>query len=85
MRHIKTYDEAIQKRLWMVINYWLNLTLFYYLPGAPATNGPMECDFSKNLKIDIKKQFRTDVGIENQIKLAEMKRAGKLTRPDNHF
>src|SRR5674476_956215 len=26
--------------------------------------------------------LRTDVGIENQIKLAEMKRAGKLTKPD---
>ena len=26
--------------------------------------------------------LRTDIGIENQIKLAEMKRAGKLTKPD---
>ena len=69
----------------MVINYWLNLTLFDYLPGAPATNGPMECYFSKNLKIDSKKKFRTDVGVENQIKLAEMKRAGKLKNSDKSF
>jgi hypothetical protein len=69
----------------MVNNYWPNLTLFYYLPGAPATNDPIEYDFSKNLKIDSKKQFRKDVGIENQIKLAEMKRAGKLTKPDKSF
>ena len=57
MRHIKTFDEAIQKRLRMINSHWFNLTLFYYLPGAPATN-------------------------KNQIKLAEMKRAGKLTKPD---
>src|SRR5664280_2817832 len=35
-----------------------------------------------SLETDSKKQFRTDIGIENQIKLAEMKRAGKLTKPD---
>jgi hypothetical protein len=82
MRHIRTYDEAIQKRLWMINSHWLNLTVFHYLPGAPATNNPVESYFSKSLKTDSKKQFRTDVGIENQIKLTEMKRAGKLTKPN---
>ena len=82
MRHIKTFDEAIQKRLRMINSHWLNLTLFHYLPGAPATNNPVESYFSKSLKTDSKKQFRTDIGIENQIKLAEMKRTGKLTKPD---
>src|SRR5450759_1037843 len=82
MRHIKTFDEAIQKRLRMINSHWLNLTLFHYLPGAPATNNPVESYFSKSLRTDSKKQFRTDIGIENQIKLAEMKRAGKLTKPD---
>ena len=66
----------------MINSHWLNLTLFHYLPGAPATNNPVESYFSKSLKTDSKKQFRTDIGIENQIKLAEMKRAGKLTKPD---
>ncbi len=80
--HIRTYDEAIQKRLWMINSHWLNLTVFHYLPGAPATNNPIESYFSKSLKTDSKKQFRTDAGIENQIKLAEMKRAGKLTKPN---
>src|SRR5665647_406203 len=28
MRHIKTFDEAIQKRLRMINSHWLNLTLF---------------------------------------------------------
>jgi len=82
MRNIKTYEEAIQKRLWMINSHWLNLTVFYYLPGAPATNNPIESYFSKSLKTDSKKQFRTDVGIENQIKLAEMKRTGKIVKPD---
>src|SRR5674536_148675 len=82
MKHIKTFDEAIQKRLRMINSHWLNLTLFHYLPGALATNNPVESYFSKSLKTDSKKQFRTDVGIENQIKLAEMKRDGKLTKPD---
>ena len=82
MRNIRTYDEAIQKRLRMINNHWLNLTVFHYLPGAPATNNPIESYFSKSLKTDRKKQFRTDTGIENQIKLAEMKRAGKLAKPN---
>ena len=30
----------------------------------------------------LRQPVRTDIGIENQIKLAEMKRAGKLTKPD---
>ena len=30
----------------------------------------------------LRQPVRKDVGIENQIKLAEMKRAGKLTKPD---
>lgn len=82
MRNIRTYDEAIQKRLWMINSHWLNLTVFHYLPGAPATNNPVESYFSKSLKTDSKRQFRTDAGIENQIKLTEMKRAGKLTKPN---
>jgi len=52
----------------MINSHWLNFTLFHYLPGAPATNNPVESYFSKSLKTDSKKQFRTDVGIENQIK-----------------
>ena len=69
----------------MLNNHWLNLTVCHYLPGAPATNNPIESYFSKILKTNSKKRFRTDVGIENQIKLAEMKRTGKLTKPDKSF
>ncbi len=29
---IRTYDEVIQKRLWMINKHWLNLTLFHCPP-----------------------------------------------------
>ncbi|AKB43087.1 Mobile element protein [Methanosarcina vacuolata Z-761] len=45
--------------------------MFHYLPRAPATNNPIESYYSKSLKTDNKKQFRTDKGIENQIKLTQ--------------
>jgi thymidylate synthase len=82
MKRIGTYEEVIQKRLWMVNKHWLNLTLFHYLPGAPATNNPIESYYSKSLKTDSKKQFRTNYGIENQIKLTEMKRSNLLKKPE---
>jgi len=64
----------------MINKHWLNLTLFHYLPGTPATNNPIESYYSKNLKTDSKKQFRTDKGIENQIKLTEMRRLNLLKK-----
>jgi hypothetical protein len=85
MESIRTYDEVIQKRLWMINKHWLNLTLFHYLPGAPATNNPIESYYSKSLKTDNKKQFRTDKGIENQIKLTEMRRLNLLKKPQKSF
>ena len=82
MKQIRTYEEVIQKRLSMINKHWLNLTLFHYLPGAPATNNPIESYYSKSLKTDSKKQFRTDCGIENQIKLTEMKRSNLFKKPE---
>jgi len=82
MKQIRTYEEVIQKRLRMINKNWLNLTLFHYLPGAPATNNPIESYYSKSLKTDSKKQFRTDYGIENQIKLTEMKRSNLFKKPE---
>lgn len=85
MENIRTYDEVIQKRLWMINKHWLNLTLFHYLPGAPATNNPIESYYSKSLKTDNKKQFRNDKGIENQIKLTQMRRLNLLKKPQKSF
>ncbi|KKH62472.1 transposase, partial [Methanosarcina mazei] len=85
MENIRTYDQTIQKRLWMINKHWLNLTLFHYLPGAPATNNPIESYYSKSLKTDNKKQFRTDKGIGNQIKLTQMRRLNLLKKPQKSF
>jgi len=84
MKKIRTYEKVIQKRLRMINKHWLNLTLFHYLPGAPATNNPIESYYSKSLKTDSKKQFRTDYGIENQIKLTNiLLSAGRHKNPFN--
>ncbi|AAM05948.1 ISNCY-like element ISMac19 family transposase [Methanosarcina acetivorans] len=85
MENIRTYDEKVQKRLWMINKHWLNLTLFHYLPGAPATNNPIESYYSKSLKTDNKKKFRTDKGIENRIKLTQMRRLNLLKKPQKSF
>jgi hypothetical protein len=69
----------------MINKNWLNLTLFYYLPGAPATNNPIESYYSKSLKTDNKKQFRTDKGIENKIKLTQMRKLNLLQKPKKSF
>lgn len=85
MENIRTYDEIVQKLLWMINKHWLNLTLFHYLPGAPATNNPIESYYSKSLKTDNKKQFRTDKGIKNQIKLTQMRRLNLIKKPQKSF
>jgi len=69
----------------MINKHWLNLTLFHHLPGAPATNNPIESYYSKSLKMDSKKQFRTDKGIENKIKLTEMRRLNLPKKPKKSF
>lgn len=75
MKQIKSFDNAIQKRLRKINKHWMNLTVFYHLEGAPATNNAIENYYSTSLKTHRKKQFRTERGILNQIKLSSMKRA----------
>jgi hypothetical protein len=75
MKNIKSYNPKIQKRLRMIQKHWPNLTMFYQVPGAPATNNALENYYSTSLKTHRKKQFRTDHGIDNQIKLSKMRRA----------
>jgi len=73
---INSFDEVIQKRLKMIEKHWMTLIPFHYIEGAPATNNAIENYYSTSLKTHQKKQFRTDMGIANQIKLSSMKRAG---------
>ena len=74
-KDIKSFDEKIQTRLYMIKDNWKNLTMFQFLPGFPATNNPIENYYSTSLKTHRKKQLRTDEGILNQMKLSAMKRA----------
>jgi hypothetical protein len=76
MKQINSFNDTIQKRLRMINKHWMNLTVFHYLEGAPATNNAVENYYSTSLKTHRKKQFRTEIGILNQIKLSSMKRAG---------
>ncbi|AKB31653.1 hypothetical protein MSSIH_0963 [Methanosarcina siciliae HI350] len=48
--------------------------MFHYLPGAPAANNLIENYYPKCLKTDNEKQFKAEKGIENQIKLTQMKK-----------
>jgi hypothetical protein len=76
-----SFDIKIQNRLKMIKKHWINLTVFHYIPGAPATNNAIENYYSTSLKTHRKKQFRTDTGILNQIRLSSMKRAGMFEEP----
>jgi len=75
LKDLESFDEKIQTRLIMIKDHWKNLTMFYVLPGLPATNNPIENYYSTSLKTHRKKQLRTDEGILNQMKLSAMKRA----------
>ena len=62
----------------MIENNWDHFTVFYFFEGAPATNNPIDNYYSTSLKTHRKKQFRTDYGIRNQLKLSAIKRAWVL-------
>ena len=71
-----SFDINVQKRLKMIKEHWKNLIMFHFVEGAPATNNAIENYYSTSLKTHRKKQFRTDIGIINQLQLSSMKRAG---------
>ena len=60
---------------------WPNLTAFYFLENAPATNNPVENYYSTSLKTHRKKQLEVP-GLEDQMKLSALKRAGIFGRPE---
>ena len=78
MAEIESFEESVQKRLKMIEKNWKGLTAFYFVEGAPATNNLVENYYGASLKTHHKKQFRTERGMKNQIKLSSMKRAGIL-------
>jgi len=80
MEKIASFEKHVQKRLRMIKKKWELFTAFYFVKGAPATNNGVENYYSTSLKTHRKKQLRTDRGLDNQIKLSAMKRAGLLGR-----
>jgi len=80
MEEIDSFEKHVQKRLRKIEKNWELFTAFYFVKGAPATNNGVENNYSTSLKTYRKKQLRSDRGIENQMKLSTMKRAGLLGR-----
>ncbi|GBE53915.1 transposase IS66 family protein [archaeon BMS3Bbin15] len=78
MDEIDSFDTKVRKRLRKIEKNWDRFTAFYFVEGAPATNNPIENYYSTSLKTHRKRQFRSDEGIENQMKLSQMKQAGML-------
>jgi len=64
----------------MIGKNWAHLTAFYFVKGGQATNNRVENYYSTSLKTHRKKQITSNRGIENQMKLSAMKRAGLLGR-----
>ena len=74
-------SKKLQKRIEMVKENWDYFTTFYHVEGCPATNNCIENYYSISLKTHRKKQFRTDRGLENQMKLAAIKRKSIFYNP----
>ena len=78
---IDEYDDLptyVQKRLDMISKHWKKLMMFHNFKDAPATNNPIENYYSCSLKTHQKRQYTSDEGIEWQMKLSRLKRAGLL-------
>lgn len=75
------FPKKAQKRLKMIKDNWTKLTTFYHVEGCPATNNAIENYYSTSLKTHRKKQFRTEQGILNQMKLSAYKRKNDITKP----
>ena len=54
MREKNSFGMNIQNRLDLIEKRWDNLTAFYFVDGAPATNNKLENYYSKTLKKDHK-------------------------------
>jgi len=78
MKKYDAYPKNIQKRLRMIRTNWAQLTIFHHFKGAPATNNAIENYYSTSLKSHQKRQYTSEQGIKNQMKLARLRRLGRL-------
>lgn len=77
---IDSFKIAVRRRLMKIKDLWPKLTAFYLVDNAPATNNALENYYSTSLKTHRKKQLDV-TGIEDQMKLSALKRAGVFGRP----
>jgi hypothetical protein len=81
LNRIDSFEIAVRKRLMKIKELWPNLTAFYFVDGAPATNNAIENYYSTSLKTHRKRQLKTR-GIEDQMRLSALKRAGMFGKPE---
>jgi hypothetical protein len=81
MIDIESFEMAVKKRLMKIKELWPNLTAFYFVHNASATNNAVENYYSASLKTHRKKQLE-EPGIEDQMKLSALKRAGMFGRSE---
>lgn len=77
--------KPLQKRLDYIQNHWQQFTQFYTIKDCPHTNNAIENYFSSSLKTHRKKQFRTDTGLKNKLKLSRFKRNLGFQKPTRAF
>ncbi len=78
-------EKPLQKRLEYIAQHWKQFTLFYTIDDCPHTNNVIENYFSSSLKTHRKKQFRTDEGIKNKLKLSRYKKNVGFMEPIKSF
>ncbi len=81
MKEFDSFEMTVRKRLLKIEEHWPNLTAFYFVDNAPATNNPIENYYSTSLKTHRKKQLE-EPGIEDLMKLSALKRSGFFGRPE---
>jgi hypothetical protein len=81
MKEIDSFEIAVRNRLMKIERLWPSLTAFYFIDNAPATNNAVENYYSTSLKTHRKNQLEVP-GLEDQMKLSALKRAGIFGRPE---
>jgi len=81
IKEIDSFEIAVRNRLMIIKKRWPNLTAFYFVDNAPATNNAVENYYSTSLKTHRKNQLEVP-GIEDQMKLSALKRTGIFGRPE---
>ncbi len=79
------FPKELQKRIKYIENRWDQFTLFYVIKDCPHTNNVIENYFSTSLKTHRKKQFRTDEGLKNKMKISQYKKNVSFAKPAMSF